>query len=398
VDANPRIHRFLEKAGKGRAVVCFVFGTRPEAIKLAPLIKAVQDHPDLVSRVVITSQHREMLDQVLRLFEIEVHADLEVMETNQSLFHVASTSLGRMETVLAELSPDLVIVQGDTLTTFCAALGAFFQKIPLGHIEAGLRTRDKFSPFPEEMSRVLVTRLADWHFAPTERASENLRSEGIDPKVIFVTGNTVIDAAREVAGRTDTFSLEGLRGIPFRTRRVLLVTAHRRESFGEPYREICKAIRDTLREFPDVHVLFPYHLNPNACGPALEILGDEPAATLVPPLPYSDSVLALRQAWAVVTDSGGIQEEAPSFGKPVLVMRKTTERPEGISAGIARLVGTDYEGLRQALRELLGRPDVYERMAGRANPYGDGRAVERILEVLRTGTLEQPFRAEPHAP
>ena len=344
-----------------------------------------------MSRVIITSQHRGMLDQVLERFEIRPDADLEVMSENQTLFDVASRCLERMEGAFQKLAPDLVVVQGDTLTTFCAALGAYFSKIPVAHVEAGLRTWDKFNPFPEEMNRLLTSRLADWHFAPTPAAGKNLRDEGVPQERIFVTGNTVIDAARTIAGRTARFSRKELEKLPFGEKRVLLVTAHRRESFGRPYREICRAIRDTVSTYRDVHVLFPYHLNPNASGPAHEILGGEASVTLVPPLPYEDLVLAMQRAWAVVTDSGGIQEEAPAFGKPVLVLREKTERPEAVHAGTVRMAGNRYETVRRALDELLCDGSVHTAMARAVNPYGDGRAVERILEVFETGSLEVPF-------
>jgi len=382
----------LAKAKAGRAVVCCVFGTRPEAIKFAPLVMALREQPSFLCRVVITSQHREMLDPVLALFHIVPDAHLGLMKAGQSLFHIASHVLRRMESVFQEISPDLVLVQGDTVTAFCAALSAFFLKIPVAHVEAGLRTRDKFHPFPEEMNRCLITHIADWHFAPTASAEENLRREGVAPEGIFITGNTVIDTARYVARRSTSFAMPVLDRVPFAGKKVLLVTAHRRESFGEPYREICRAIRDTLHEHRDVHVLFPYHLNPNASGPAREILGGEEAVTLVPPLIYPDLILSLRKAYAVFTDSGGIQEEAPSFGKPVFVLREKTERPEAVQAGTVKLAGNRYETVRACLQEILMDSAVYDRMSRAVNPYGDGKASERILEVLRTGRLENRFR------
>ena len=388
------LDRFQARVREGNATVCCVFGTRPEAIKLAPLVAGLRAEPGFTGRVVVTSQHREMLDQVLGLFGIEPDADLDVMQKDQSLFQVASRCLRGLEQAFFRLSPDMVVVQGDTLTTFCAALGAFFLKIPVAHVEAGLRTWDKFDPFPEEMNRVLASRIADWHLAPTRSARENLLREGVPEERIFVTGNTVIDAAQEIARKTAEFTRDTLRRVPFSEKRVILVTAHRRESFGVPYREICEALRDTVLEHPTVHVLFPYHMNPNASGPAKEILGGEASVTLVPPLDYPDLVLAMRRAWAVVTDSGGIQEEAPAFGKPVLVLREKTERPEAVSAGTVKLVGNRYRGVRDALRELLENPGVYQGMCCAVNPYGDGKATERILEVFRTGTLRRPFEPE----
>ncbi len=388
---HPGMTGFLSQVRSGRATVLFVFGTRPEAIKLAPLIKRLQDHPCFDIKVIVTSQHREMLDQVLSLFDIIPDIDLDIIQPDQTLFQIATRSLNRLEPAIMGLKPDLIVIQGDTLTTFCAALAASFLKIPVVHVEAGLRTGDKFNPFPEEISRVLTANIADWHFAPTRSSRDNLLREGIPDTDIFVTGNTVIDAVQEIARQTNDFSVEALHHVPFEEKQVLLVTVHRRESFGLPYQEICFALRDIVHSNPAVHILFSYHLNPNAAGPVREILASEEGVTLVPPLIYPDLIMALRRSWAVLTDSGGIQEEAPFWGKPVLVLREKTERPEAIAAGTAKLAGNRYDTVKETIQGILDDSAAYMAMSKAVNPYGDGKATDRIVAVLETGKLENPF-------
>lgn len=377
---------------KGRVAV--IFGTRPEAIKLAPVILALRREPGITCRVCVTAQHRQMLDQVLETFEIRPDADLDLMRPDQSLAEFAARAVSGVDRYLAEDRPDLVLVQGDTTTVFGATLAAFYRRIPVGHVEAGLRTGDLAAPWPEEANRVLTSRLAALHFAPTRWSRDNLRREGVPARCIRVTGNPVIDALmiarRRVMGRE--FEVPGLPeswragSVP----RLVLITGHRRESFGKGFENICRAIGDLARAHPDVHFVYPVHLNPRVREPVERWLrgtgtrsGQRPNVHLLEPLSYLPFVGLMARATLVLTDSGGIQEEAPSLGKPVLVMRDTTERPEGVKAGTVRLVGTNREILVREVERLLGDERAYRRMAARRNPYGDGRASARIVAACR---------------
>ncbi len=363
--------------------ICMVFGTRPEAIKMAPVIKELQKAGDCFSlRVVVTAQHREMLDQVLDLFGIRADYDLNIMQPGQSLPDLACRILSRLTPVFARERPDLVIVHGDTATTFLGALAAFYLQIPVAHVEAGLRTYRPYSPFPEEMNRRLTGALAAYHFAPTRTAAENLLAERVPPAAVMVTGNTVIDALLAVAARPDLKLPRAVADIPA-GEKVILVTTHRRENLGEPLRRIYSALRLLLADFPGLWVVFPVHRNPLVRKAAKEILGDLSRVRLLPPLEYGSFVALMRRADLVLTDSGGIQEEAPALGKPVLVLRDTTERPEAVRAGTVRLVGLDEEKIRAEVRRLFLDEAAYREMAQAVNPYGDGRAAERICAFLQ---------------
>ncbi|MDI6711437.1 MAG: UDP-N-acetylglucosamine 2-epimerase (non-hydrolyzing) [Bacillota bacterium] len=356
--------------------ILVVFGTRPEAIKMAPVVLALKQAPHFDCRVAVTAQHREMLDQVLDLFGIVPDHDLDIMRDRQSLFDITTRALDGLRRVLELENPDMVLVHGDTTTTFCGALAAFYRQIPVGHVEAGLRTRNKFSPFPEEINRHLTGVLADLHFAPTRRAWDNLLREGVDESAILVTGNTVIDALLATVARL------GPDPEPAPPGRTLLVTTHRRENLGAPLREVYRALAALVRRYPDVRVVFPVHRNPAVREAVQAELGGLPRVTLTEPLAYLDFVRELRRCHIVLTDSGGLQEEAPSLGKPVLVLRGTTERPEAVEAGTVRLVGTAYDAVYGAAVELLEDDAAYRRMAEAVNPYGDGRAAGRIMAAL----------------
>ena len=365
--------------------VLTIVGTRPEAIKLAPVVMEFDRRPEFfVSRVCATAQHRQMLDQALALFGIEADYDLDIMTTGQSLAQVTARAVEGLDGVIAEEQPDVVLVQGDTTTAFCGALAAYYHEVKVGHVEAGLRTGNKYAPFPEEINRRLVAQLADYHFAPTERAREELVSEGVAASTVFVTGNTVIDAllwvrerVREVCPKLPDRLAEAMN-----SRQMVLVTGHRRESFGKGFENICRAIREVADTFPDVVFVYPVHLNPNVREPVNRILGGHERIRLVEPLAYAPFVWLMDHATIVLTDSGGVQEEAPSLGKPVLVMRETTERPEGINAGNARLVGVQRERIVSELVQLLSHPEQRAAMSTVKNPYGDGKASVRIVEIL----------------
>lgn len=363
----------------------FIFGTRPEAIKMAPLIEEFKKHTDkFITKVCITAQHREMLDQVLNFFNIKPDFDLNLMKPNQSLFDTSANGLKGLEKVLYEYEPDLIFVQGDTTTAFVGALAGFYRKIKVAHIEAGLRSKNKYSPFPEETNRVLVGHLADYHFAPTERAARNLRGEGIE-KNIWIVGNTVIDAlfmTLEIIKDRDSEFKKYFDYIDF-NKKIILVTGHRRESFGEPFKEICLSLRE-IAERRDVEIVYPVHLNPNVRKPVFEILNGHKNIHLVEPLSYPNLVWLMNKSYLVLTDSGGIQEEAPSLGKPVLVMRDITERVEGIEAGTAKLIGTNKEKLVEEASYLLTNDKEYKRMARAVNPYGDGKSSNRILSIIKS--------------
>lgn len=353
----------------------FVFGTRPEAIKLAPVVRCLREDARFETRVAVSAQHREILDQVLAAFSIQPDYDLNVMEPGQTLAQSAARILAALEPVLERERPDCVIVQGDTTTTFCGALAAFYQAIPVAHVEAGMRTGDVRQPFPEEMNRVLTSRLAALHFAATESAAENLRRECIDPQTIFVTGNTGIDAVLSVGDAVPEFEADA--------KKMILVTAHRRESFGEGFSRICRALR-RLSERTDVEIVYPVHPNPQVQAMVKKHLLDVPNIKLMEPLEYGAFVDLMRRAHILLTDSGGIQEEGPSLGKPVLVMREKTERQEAVEAGTARLTGTDEDTIVAEAERLLDDPEEYRRRARIHNPYGDGQASARIRDVLAT--------------
>ena len=366
-----------------RQKILFVFGTRPEAIKLAPLVRKLESSPvRFCTRICVTAQHRSMLDQILATFQITPHYDLEVMQGRQDLFQVTTRCLERLRPVLEQERPDWVLVQGDTTTTFTAALAAYYLKIRVGHVEAGLRTGNKSQPFPEEMNRRLTSCLTDLHFAPTPRAKENLIREGIPEPTIHVTGNTGIDALFYVRGR-NAQSLPGIPGLEKWTgqRKMILITGHRRESFGKGFQQICRALRQlALRN--DVDLIYPVHLNPNVQQPVRSILGSLPNVFLIDPLDYVPFVGLMQRAHIILTDSGGIQEEAPSLGKPVLVLREVTERPEAIEVGTAKLVGTNPETIVAETTRLLEDGAEYKRRTRTHNPYGDGKASGRIARVL----------------
>ena len=365
-----------------RKKVMAVFGTRPEAIKMAPVVRAMRECDDIECVVVVTAQHREMLDQVLDLFNIVPDYDLDIMREGQSLTDIAVRALAGLEAPIVKERPDLVLVHGDTSTTFVASLVAFYHHVQVGHVEAGLRTHDKYFPFPEEMNRRLAGCLADIHFAPVENHKRNLLAEGVRAEAIHVTGNTVIDALVDVAGRPYEFRDPVLASIDFDRRKVLLVTAHRRENLGEPMREICHALKDIVDAHPDVEIVFPVHMNPLVRADVMGVLQGVPRVHLIDPVDYQTMVALMKRCYMVLTDSGGLQEEAPSLDKPVVVLRDVTERPEGLKAGTLVLVGTDRRRIVDRARELLEDPEVYARMANARNPYGDGRASERILAAI----------------
>ncbi|MBO8129411.1 MAG: UDP-N-acetylglucosamine 2-epimerase (non-hydrolyzing) [Peptococcaceae bacterium] len=349
---------------------------------MAPVVKALRESPYFNCRVAVTAQHREMLDQVLELFAIAPDHDLDIMTPNQTLFDVTARALRGLEHVLRQEHPDLVLVHGDTTTTFVGGLAAYYLQIPVGHVEAGLRTHNKFSPFPEEINRHLTGVLADLHFAPTGDARENLLREGVDEKNIYVTGNTVIDALLATVREEYRFADPLLDGLDFRQRRVILMTTHRRENLGTPLREVYRALRRVVADHPDVEVVFPVHKNPVVREAVQAELGGCDRIHLIEPLTYEPFINLMQRCYLVMTDSGGLQEEAPSLGKPVLVLRNTTERPEAVRAGTVKLVGTNYHCVMQSCCELLDDPGAYRAMAEAVNPYGDGKAAARIVQNL----------------
>lgn len=368
---------------KQQPKVMVVFGTRPEAIKMAPVVKTLQNK-GIPCQIAVTAQHREMLDQVLALFKIQPDYDLNLMKSGQTLVEITTRALRGLVEVFAQAKPNLVLVHGDTTTTFVAALAAFYTYLPIGHVEAGLRTGHKYSPFPEEMNRKLTGTLADLHFAPTSAARQNLLREGVSEQKIFVTGNTVIDALLNTVQENYRFmdpELESLLRVK-RDQRMILVTTHRRENLGEPMRQIYHGLASVLDQYPDTYVVFPVHKNPNVRKVVNEVLGQHERVHLIEPLDYEPFVNLMAKAHIVVTDSGGIQEEAPSLGKPVLVVRDTTERPEAVEAGTVSLVGTSYEQVVASLNELLADDKAYHRMAHAVNPYGDGKASARIAQMI----------------
>jgi UDP-N-acetylglucosamine 2-epimerase (non-hydrolysing) len=365
--------------------VLVVCGTRPEGIKLAPVVQALRRRPDLFeTKLCVTGQHRELLEPILRFFSMKPDFDLALMKPGQTLYDVTATALVKLKPVFDEVKPDVVLVQGDTTTAFAGALAGFYEKVKVGHVEAGLRTGNKYSPFPEEMNRVLVTRLADYHFAPTETSRRMLEAERVTEGV-YVTGNTVTDAlleAIELVKKNHQAEFDREFSFLASGSRLVLVTGHRRESFGEPFENICRAIRTLAERFTDVEFIYPVHLNPNVRAPVDRILTGLPRVHLIEPVDYPKLVYLLARSTLVLTDSGGIQEEAPTLGKPVLVMREVTERPEGIEAGCAQLVGTDEDRIIAATTRLLTDAAAYKAMSQAQNPYGDGKASQRIIDVL----------------
>ena len=360
-----------------------VFGTRPEAIKMCPLVLEMQKYPDFIEPIVaVTAQHREMLDQVLQLFAIKPDYDLNIMTAGQTLYDVTGRALAGLKDVLAEAQPDMVLVHGDTTTTFVGALASFYAQIPVGHVEAGLRTGNKFSPYPEEMNRKLTGAIADIHFAPTSTSKNNLLKENIDPAAIVVTGNTVIDALQTTVKADYRFTDSGLQKALAGGKRLILVTTHRRENLGEPMRHVYQALRKVLENHPDVEAIFPVHKNPKVREIVNEELGKLAQVHLIEPLDYEPFANLMAKVDIVLTDSGGIQEEAPALGKPVLVLRDTTERPEAVDAGTVKLVGTAYDDVLRETSLLLDDSKYYQSMAEAANPYGDGRACERIIRKI----------------
>lgn len=359
-----------------KKILCMV-GTRPEVIKMAPVILTLQNEPWACVRIVATAQHRDMLDDALEIFEISPDIDLNIMQSNQTLSDLTARLLTRLDKVLSEEKPDMVIAQGDTTTVMCTALACFYQNTPFAHVEAGLRTGDIRNPFPEEMNRIMAGRLASLHFAPTQRAKEALLAEGVDPNDIYMTGNTVIDSLVRVSATKPDHGL----ALP-NNKRLILLTAHRRENFGAPIREIFKAVNTLTERYPDIHFIYPIHPNPNVSEPAYDILGKNSHVTLCHHLDYRKLIAILNAVDIVLTDSGGIQEEAPALGKPVLVLRQETERPEAIEAGVASLIGTDHDAIVEAASILLTNPEEYRRMSQKTSPYGDGHAAERIVNIL----------------
>jgi UDP-N-acetylglucosamine 2-epimerase (non-hydrolysing) len=368
----------------GAKKILVVFGTRPETVKMAPLIKALEGHPDRFSVITCaTGQHRELLDEMLRAFDIRPTLDLGLMQPGQTLPDLTARAMRRISEVLAEVRPAFTLVQGDTTTAMTAALASFYARVPVGHVEAGLRTADRFNPYPEEINRRVIGTLADVHFAPTRSAARALLAEGVAARDVFVTGNTGIDALRMAAAR-----IPDAPGIG--PSKYILVTAHRRESFGAPIRRICHALREIAARHEGVGIVYPVHPNPEIRRPVHELLGGLDRVRLIEPLGYLDFVACLRDANLVITDSGGVQEEAPALGKPVLVVRETTERPEAVEAGVARLVGTGVQAIVSSVGQLLDDPELYGRMARATNPFGDGHASARIVRALEGRLFDSP--------
>ena len=372
-----------------------VFGTRPEAIKMAPLVKELARHPDLESICCLTGQHREMLDSVMEIFDLQGDYDLNIMEKRQTLSTITTKALLGMEKVMEQCRPDMILVHGDTSTTFAGALAAFYHQVPVGHVEAGLRTWDKYSPFPEEMNRTLVGDIAELHFSPTKANADNLRREAIGGK-IFITGNTAIDAMGYTVREDYSFNTDILNQLDFENRRVVVVTCHRRENYGEPMENIMKAIAEVVRLHPDVDVVYPVHLSPVVRECAAKYLGGKERIYLIDPIDVQEMHNLIARCCMVMTDSGGLQEEAPALGKPVLVMRRETERPEAVAAGTAKLAGVEYDNILAEANKLLESADAYNAMAKAVNPYGDGHACERIAQAIRwhfglTGEMPEDF-------
>lgn len=360
-----------------------IFGTRPEAIKMAPVVKKLEETKGIESVVCVTAQHREMLDQVLDLFKISPQYDLNIMKPGQTLNEITSRALMGLQKVLVEEKPHMILVHGDTTTTFVGALAAFYEKIKVGHVEAGLRSGNMYSPYPEEMNRSLTGTLSNLHFAPTKGNEENLLREGIDKETIKITGNTVIDALLEVAKPDYKFEVDILNEIDYENKKVILLTAHRRENLGKPMENIFTAIKEVVNKNEDVEVVFPIHLNPKVREIAYKVLGDAPRVHIIEPLEYEPFVNLMSRAYMILTDSGGLQEEAPALGKPVLVLRTETERPEAVEAGTAKIAGIEKENIFKLTDELINNKEEYNKMANAVNPYGDGKASERIVKAIK---------------
>lgn len=364
-----------------------IFGTRPEAIKMAPLVRVLKNNDQFITRVCVTAQHREMLDQVLDFFEIIPDYDLNLMKLNQNLYSLTSEIILGLKPILEEFKPDFVYVHGDTTTTMATSIAAFYSGAKVCHVEAGLRTNNKLSPFPEEMNRQVTGRIADFHFAPTEKSKQNLLNENVPESSIIVTGNTVIDALLESSSRVKNLNnpeIEKLKGIIDPSKKIILITGHRRENHGQGFINICEALKEISLNNPDVQIIYPVHLNPNVLKPVHNLLGEVPNIKLISPLAYPAFVWLMNQSYLIITDSGGVQEEAPSLGKPVLVMRDTTERPEAVDAGTVILVGTVKEKIIFECENLLNNKEKYYKMSVLHNPYGDGKACEKILNFIKS--------------
>lgn len=362
--------------------VMTVFGTRPEAIKMAPLAIELKKYDEIEPIVCVTAQHRQMLDQVLEIFDITPDYDLDIMKERQTLVGITSRVLEGLDEVIKKEQPDLVLVHGDTSTSFVAALAAFYNQVKVGHVEAGLRTYDKYSPFPEEMNRQLTGRISDLNFSPTEQNRQNLLKENVSDDIIYITGNTVIDALKTTVRDDYKFKDETLNSIDFDSKRVIIVTAHRRENLGEPLENICRALKRIVNEYKDTELVYPVHLNPAVRETVFSILGDEERVHLIDPIDVEELHNAMARAFMVMTDSGGIQEEAPALAKPVLVLRRETERPEAVAAGTVKIAGVDENTIVSMAKELLDSEEAYNKMAHAANPYGDGEASRRTVEAI----------------
>jgi len=365
-----------------RIKVMIVFGTRPEGIKMAPIVRKMKETKEIESIVCVTAQHREMLDQVLNIFSIEPDYDLNIFKPGQTLTEITTKALKGLEEVIVKERPDLLLVQGDTTTVFAGALAAFYQRVKIGHVEAGLRSGNILSPYPEEANRKLTGIVTDFHFAPTERNKQNLLKENYEEEKIFITGNTVIDALKLVIKDNYIFDIDKLNNIDFENKKVILLTSHRRENLGEPMENIFTAVKNAVEKYDDVEVVFPVHLNPKVRKIANDVFNNHERVHLIEPLDYEPFTNLMAKSYLIVTDSGGLQEEAPSLGKPVLVVRKETERPEGIEAGTAKLVGTDMEDIYEELDLIISNKDEYLKMANAVNPYGDGTAADKIVNVI----------------
>lgn len=374
--------------------VMSIFGTRPEAIKMAPLIKELEKEEKIKSIVTVTAQHREMLDQVLKIFDIKPDYDLNIMQMGQTLCDITTKALNGLDGVIKEAKPDIILVHGDTSTTFAGSLAAFYNQVKIGHVEAGLRTYDKYSPFPEEMNRKLTGAMTDLHFSPTISNKNNLLKENIDEDSIYITGNTVIDALKTTVREDYQFSDDTLRSLDFEGKKIILMTAHRRENLGEPLVNICTAAKNIIESHPDTELVYPMHLNPKVRDTAKSILGDMDRVHLIEPLDVEELHNAMKRAYLIMTDSGGLQEEAPSLGKPVIVLRNETERPEAVEAGTVLMGGVDRKVIENIAHMLLTDDDAYEKIAHTANPYGDGRASERIVQSILYAFGERKERPE----
>ena len=365
-----------------RLKILTIFGTRPEVIKLFPVLKRLGETRKVDSIAVSTSQHREMIEDLLELFSIKLDHDLNIIHENQSLLDISTRALSGLDPILKDHNPDLVLIQGDTTTAFIGALAAFYHKVPVGHIEAGLRSFDKMHPYPEEVNRRLISLVTDLHFTPTEQNANNLYGENVEPSRVFITGNTVIDSLLYTIKNNRQTLNHHLPIESLNSHRLILVTAHRRESWGEPLENLCYALRDLAKSYPDIRIVYPVHLNPNVRKTAFEILANQERIHLLNPLPYEPFVEAMSKAYLIITDSGGIQEEGPSLRKPILVFRKVTERPEGIATGGVKLVGLERGNVVREVSRLLEDPAAYQRMIANHNPYGDGHAADRIIQAI----------------